>query len=166
MFIEKKEEINAQLDKLELEINTDNMGSYIRDIKYPSLVLWSKYQRYLNEILSAFEAQSEYEYKRLEKIITLLNKQDLVGENTIRDLRADYTLRISAKTGEGLSELKKVLGDILSEEQIYIERLFPYNEAGKIQLIREYGQLLEEEYTGDGIQVKARVPREIYGQLI
>ena len=72
MFIEKKEEINAQLDKLELEINTDNMGSYIRDIKYPSLVLWSKYQRYLNEILSTFEAQSKDEYKRLEKIITLL----------------------------------------------------------------------------------------------
>ena len=72
MFIEKKEEIKAQLDKLELEINTDNMGSYIRDIKYPSLVLWSKYQRYLNEILLAFEAKSEDEYKRLEKIITLL----------------------------------------------------------------------------------------------
>ena len=72
MFVEKKEEIKAQLDKLELEINTDNMGPYIRDIKYPSLVLWSKYQRYLNEILLAFEAKSEDEYKRLARIITLL----------------------------------------------------------------------------------------------
>ena len=101
-----------------------------------------------------------------KKIITLLNKQDLVGECSIRDLRADYTVKISAKTGDGLTQFKKVLGDILAEEQIYIERLFPYNEAGKIQLIREYGQLLEEEYTGEGIHVKARVPREIYGQLI
>lgn len=28
-----------------------------------------------------------------------------------------------------------------------MERLFPYSEAGQIQLIREYGQLLSEEYT-------------------
>mgnify|MGYP000479589268 CR=1 FL=1 len=27
-----------------------------------------------------------------------------------------------------------------------MERLFPYSEAGQIQLIREYGQLLSEEY--------------------
>lgn len=41
-----------------------------------------------------------------------------------------------------------------------MERLFPYSEAGQIQLIREYGQLLSEEYTEGGIAVKARVPRK------
>ena len=35
-----------------------------------------------------------------------------------------------------------------------MERLFPYSEAGQIQLIREYGQLLSEEYTEGGIAVK------------
>ena len=54
----------------------------------------------------------------------------------------------------------------LAEGQVYIERLFPYREAGRMQLIREYGQLLEEEYTDAGIAVKARVPREIYYRLI
>ena len=161
---------------------TDTVG-FIRKLPhhlveaFKSTLEEAKYADYIIHVVDASNPQAEVQmhivYETLrqlgaegKKIITLLNKQDLVGENTIRDLRADYTLRISAKTGEGLSELKKVLGDILSEEQIYIERLFPYNEAGKIQLIREYGQLLEEEYTGDGIQVKARVPREIYGQLI
>ena len=47
-----------------------------------------------------------------------------------------------------------------------MEKLFSYQEAGKIQLIREYGQLLSEEYTDSGILVKARVPGEIYGKLI
>ena len=79
---------------------------------------------------------------------------------------ADHTLKVSAKTGEGLVELKELLGKILSEEQIYVEKLFSYQEAGKIQLIREYGQLLSEEYTDSGILVKARVPGEIYGKLI
>ena len=57
-------------------------------------------------------------------------------------------------------------GKILSEEQIYVEKLFTYQEAGKIQLIREYGQLLSEEYTDTGILVKARVPQEIHGKLM
>ena len=60
---------------------------------------------------------------------------------------------------------KLFLEKLLSEEQIYIERLFPYSEAGKIQLIREFGQLLSEEYTDTGIAVKARVPKEIYGKV-
>ena len=58
------------------------------------------------------------------------------------------------------------MGKILSEEQIYVEKLFSYQEAGKIQLIREYGQLLAEEYTDSGIMVKARVPQEIYGKIM
>ena len=65
----------------------------------------------------------------------------------------------------GLEELKKILGDLVSEDQIYIERIFPYQEAGKIQLIREQGQLLSEEYTEQGIVVKARVPKALYGRV-
>ncbi len=47
----------------------------------------------------------------------------------------------------------------------YVERVFPYQEAGKIQLIRERGQLLSEEYTEAGIAVTARVPKEIYAYV-
>ena len=38
-------------------------------------------------------------------------------------------------------------------------------EAGKIQLIRTQGQLLSEEYVPDGIEVKAYVPKEIWGKV-
>ena len=46
-----------------------------------------------------------------------------------------------------------------------IERVFPYSDAGKIQLIREYGQLESEEYTQDGIKVKGYVPAWVGGKL-
>lgn len=99
-------------------------------------------------------------------IITLFNKQDRLTERqSMRDFRADYVMNISARTGEGLEELKNKLEDILTEHQILIERLYNYTEAGKIQLIRKYGQLLEEEYREDGIYVKAYVPQEIYGNV-
>ena len=101
-----------------------------------------------------------------KKTITVFNKQDVAGDMTVRDLRADYTVKTSAKTGEGLQELQELLGKLISEELLYVERVFPYQEAGKIQLIRENGQLLSEEYTENGIHVKARVPKEIYHKVI
>lgn len=101
-----------------------------------------------------------------KKTITVFNKQDVAGDVTVRDLRADYTVKTSAKTGEGLLELQELLGKLISEELLYVERVFPYQEAGKIQLIRENGQLLSEEYTENGIHVKARVPKEIYHKVI
>lgn len=101
-----------------------------------------------------------------KKTITVFNKQDAAGAVSVRDLRADYTVKTSAKTGEGLEELKNLLGKLISEELLFVERIFPYPEAGKIQLIRDNGQLLSEEYTENGIHVKARVPKEIYHKVI
>ena len=45
---------------------------------------------------------------------------------------------------------------------VYIEKVVPYSEAGKIQNIRNRGQLLHEEYTEEGIYVKAMIPKDIY----
>lgn len=101
-----------------------------------------------------------------KKVITLFNKQDRLEEKVNhRDFQADYVINTSAKTGQGLDELKQVLLEILRDEQIYIERLYSFQEAGKIQLIRKYGELLEEEYQENGISVKAYVTREIYGKV-
>ena len=99
-------------------------------------------------------------------IITLFNKQDkLESPQMFRDLHADYTFAVSAKTGQGLDELKGALLDIIRQDQIYVERLYDFSEAGKIQLIRKHGQLLEEEYVAEGIVVKAYVPKSIYGRI-
>ncbi len=43
----------------------------------------------------------------------------------------------------------------MMEGKIYIERLYPYDKAGTISLIRGYGILLEEEYLPEGIRVKS-----------
>lgn len=99
-------------------------------------------------------------------IITLFNKQDkLEAPQMFRNLHADYTFAVSAKTGQGLDELKGALLDIIRQDQIYVERLYDFSEAGKIQLIRKHGQLLEEEYVAEGIAVKAYVPKSIYGRI-
>lgn len=99
-------------------------------------------------------------------VVTLFNKQDKI-ENPVdhKDLQADYSIATSAKTGQGMEAFKQALLEIIRKEQIYIERLYDFSEAGKIQLIRSKGQLLSEEYVPEGIEVKAYVPQDIYGRL-
>lgn len=161
---------------------TDTVG-FIRKLPhhlveaFKSTLEEAKYADYIIHVVDAANPQAEMQmhvvYETLrelgaagKKTITLFNKQDRAEVGQIRDLRADYSLKISAKSGEGLGELKQLLAKLLAEDQIYIERLIPYQQAGIIQLIREYGQLISEEYTEAGIAVKARVPMEIYTRVI
>jgi GTP-binding protein HflX len=99
-------------------------------------------------------------------IITALNKQDKEGaDQVIKDFKADYTVKISARTGSEINTLLELIEKILNERKILIERVFSYQDAGKIQTIRKYGQLLEEDYQQDGIYVRAYVPKDIYLSL-
>ena len=75
-------------------------------------------------------------------------------------------MKISARTGEGLGILKEKLETVLREQKIAIEKMYSYKEAGKIQLIRKYGELIDEEYLEEGILVKAYVPKNIYERVL
>lgn len=100
-------------------------------------------------------------------VVTVFNKMDQVEQpETLKDLHSDYQVQISAKTGAGLDELKDILEMILRNRKIYLEKVFSYQEAGRIQAIRKYGQLLKEEYREDGIYVEAYVPTELYAGLM
>ncbi|MBR5177745.1 MAG: GTPase HflX [Lachnospiraceae bacterium] len=99
-------------------------------------------------------------------VITLFNKQDLISdEEVLKDLNSDVNIRISAKTGLGLDEFKKELEKILLENKVYIEKIVDFSNAGMIQLIRKDGNLLEENYLPEGIEIKAYVSKELFGKL-
>ncbi len=99
-------------------------------------------------------------------IITVFNKQDRIDKQQIvRDFHADYTVKISAKTGEGIFELLETIEAVLREQKIAIECLYEYKDTAKIQLIRRYGELEEEEYREDGIFVRAYVPADIWDKV-
>ena len=122
----------------------------------------------------AMDMQMHVVYETLRELevgdkimVTIFNKTDrMTGEEIPRDLRSDYQIRISAKTGDGIDRLKDLLGQILRSQKVYMERLFPYSQAGKIQTIRKYGELLSEEYEAEGIRVKAYVPAELFAGLM
>lgn len=100
-------------------------------------------------------------------MVTIYNKIDKVEKETVtKDLAADYQLSASAKTGEGIDKLLDTLEVILRNQKVYLEKIYSYQEAGKIQMIRKYGELLSEEYGDEGITVKAYVPAPLYGKLV
>ena len=98
-----------------------------------------------------------------KEIITVFNKVDRPDADTAcRDMSADYKVKLSAKTGEGIEELLDLFAIILRNRRIYFEKIFAYRDAGRIQTIRKSGQLLSEEYQDDGIHVKAYVPVDLF----
>ncbi|MDD7390596.1 MAG: GTPase HflX [Lachnospiraceae bacterium] len=99
-------------------------------------------------------------------VITVFNKMDLVAEDVVcRDSQADAVFRISAVSGQGVDKLKEGIVQMLRSRSIFVEKLFPYEKVGKIQLIRQFGQLLTEEYTEDGVRVTGYIPDRLFGQL-
>lgn len=139
--------------------------STLEEAKYADIIL-----HVVDASNRAVVRQMETVYETLDNLgvkdkiyITAFNKQDKVTEDvTLKDTRADYTVKISAKQGDGLNELLDIIEKILKESKIYIEKIFSYNDAGEIQRIRKYGQLLEEKYEENGIFIRAYVPKEIY----
>lgn len=120
----------------------------------------------------AMDSQMYVVYDTLEKlgagdkpIITAFNKIEIAGNKVLKDFKADKTVNISALHGDGLTELKDTIEEVLRESKIYIEKTYSYTEASKISLIRKYGQLISEEYVAEGIEVKAYVPMEIYDKV-
>lgn len=83
-------------------------------------------------------------------VVTVFNKMDKMESPVIlKDLSADYQVKISARTGQGISELLEILETILRSQKVYLEKVYPYQEAGRIQQIRKFGELILEEYVED-----------------
>ena len=142
--------------------------STLEEAKYADIILHvvdASNPQMDEQMYIVYETLTNLEVKN-KPIITAFNKQDKVeGESILRDFRADHIVRISAKYGDGLDKLQETIEEVLRGQKVYIEKVYSYAEAGKIQMIRKYGELLDEEYRGEGIFAKGYVPVEIYEKV-
>ena len=99
-------------------------------------------------------------------IITVFNKIDKVEEKPVlRDFNADYTVSAAIKKNIGLNEINDAIEAAFKSMRVMVEKVYDYSEAGKIGIIRKYGQVLSEEYKEDGIHLKAYVPSQIMDRI-
>lgn len=161
---------------------TDTVG-FIRKLPhhlieaFKSTLEEAKYADYIIHVVDASNPQRDKQmyivYETLDhlgvknkKILTLFNKIDIItDDDPLQDFRADHVLQISAAENAGLDAVKDVLQEMLREDKIYIERVIPYAQAGVLQLVRNKGELVSEEYVPEGISIRAYVPMEVYGKL-
>lgn len=161
---------------------TDTVG-FIRKLPhhlieaFKSTLEEAKYADYIIHVVDASNPQRDKQmyivYETLDhlgvknkKILTLFNKIDIrTDDDPLQDFRADHVLQISAAENAGLDAVKDVLQEMLREDKIYIERVIPYAQAGVLQLVRNKGELVSEEYVPEGISIRAYVPMGVYGKL-
>lgn len=147
----------------------DAFRSTLEEAKYADLIL------HMVDASSPYaDTQMHIAYQTLEHlgikdkpVIAVFNKQDKLEDADVgmKDFKAERTVKIAAKTGMGLDRLLEAMEELLREQKVYIEKTYSYQEAGKLQAIRKYGQLLSEDYREDGIFVKAYMPKAVYLSL-
>lgn len=146
----------------------DAFRSTLEEAKYADIIL-----HVVDSSGTDMDAQMHIVYETLEQlgikdkpVVTAFNKQDLPQKSKIcKDFRADKTVKISAKYGDGLEELLHAVSELLREGRVYVECILPYADGGRLNLIRKYGQLLSGDYVEEGVKIKAYVPKALYGQL-
>lgn len=146
----------------------DAFRSTLEEAKYADLIL-----HVVDASNPDMDAQMHIVYETLTQlgvkdkpIVTAFNKQDMVTKpEALKDFRADKTVKISAKHGDGLDELLGEITKILRESKVYVTCVIPYADGSKLNLIRKYGQLLAEEYVAEGTKIEAYLPKDLYGQL-
>ncbi|MCR5691356.1 MAG: GTPase HflX [Eubacterium sp.] len=137
--------------------------STLEEAKYADMIL-----HVVDASNENYDLQMEVVYETLRElevgdkpVLTAFNKMDRIegsDQSAFKDLKADKVVHISAKKKKGLEDLLNQVEQILNAGMTYIEKVIPYEEAGKIQQIRQYGKLESEEYVQEGIAIKAYVP--------
>ncbi len=138
----------------------------------------AKYADYIIHVVDASNPEAAMQmrtvYETLDSlgatgkpVLTLYNKIDRIEEPSDADLgpffddRADKMLRISAKQQIGFEDIKLALADFMRDGKRYVDTVLDFSQGGILAEIRKRGELLEEEYTNDGIHIRAYIPSDI-----
>lgn len=94
-------------------------------------------------------------------VVTVFNKCDLVGNPL--DLPGDRdSVRICAKNGVGIDELLRKIEENLPVKLRAYTLMLPFGRASVVSVLRKAGALQSEEYTSEGILVKAIVEESLW----
>jgi len=88
--------------------------------------------------------------------IVVFNKADLVDDDRrllLRGLEPDAVF-VSARTGEGIDELRQRIADTLPQWDVELDLLVPYDRGDVVSLAHQKARVLETEYEEDGTRIR------------
>ena len=97
------------------------------------------------------------------KVLQCYNKADLVPAEDIPI--GEDVVKISAARGEGMDDLLKAIEKALGHSRHHLCVRLPYSMGGMVETLHKNAQVLNVEYTGEGIEVETIVDPILYGRL-
>jgi GTP-binding protein HflX len=95
----------------------------------------------------------------LEMVVNKIDAVDALRQRRLANRFPD-AVQLSARTGEGLEELRARIADRFSDRFEAVHLFLPYEEGGKLAELYELGAPIEErEDRAGGVYVRARLPR-------
>ena len=97
------------------------------------------------------------------KVLRCYNKADLVSPEDIPI--GEDVVKISARSGAGMDALLKAIEEALGHSRHHIVVTLPYSMGGMVDTLHSSAQVLQVDYTGEGILVETIVDPILYGRL-
>jgi GTP-binding protein HflX len=112
------------------------------------------------------EVLAEIEAAKVPELI-VVNKVDAASAETVLWLRRALpgALFVSARTGEGIAELRAAVERLLPRPQVEVRACVPYDQGGLVSRVHEQGEVLAEDHTPDGTALHARVAAGLAAEL-
>ncbi len=133
-----------------------------------------EYADLLLHVIDASDENRELHITVVDKLITQLakpgtpvlqcyNKADLVEPIDIP--LGEDVVAISAKSGMGMDDLKKAIEKALGHSRHHVVVTLPYSMGGMVETLHSSAQVLNVDYTAEGIAVETIVDPILYGRL-
>ena len=97
------------------------------------------------------------------QVLRCYNKADLVSAEDIPI--GEDVVRISAATGAGMDDLLKAIERTLGHSRHHVTVLLPYSMGGMVDTLHSGAQVLNVDYTAEGIEVETILDPILYGKL-
>lgn len=97
----------------------------------------------------------------------VINKCDLADSDQMMILRRHYPDAIfcSARTGQGVSELRERIEQLLPRPEVEIHAIVPWNHGELVDKVHKQGELIFSEYLPEGTEIRARVHGGLAAEL-
>ena len=99
--------------------------------------------------------------------IVVLNKADLAAPETIARLRSQVEVSavVSARTGEGIEELRELIAERLPRPAVEVDVVVPYSRGDLVSRAHTTGEVLAEEHLMEGTRVHALVDETLAAEM-
>jgi GTP-binding protein HflX len=99
--------------------------------------------------------------------LVVLNKGDDADPDVVARLRRREpgAVVVSARTGQGLEELRERIAEVLPRPELLVDLVVPYQRGDLVSRAHQTGTVLVEEHTGSGTRLRARVAPELAADL-